>query len=577
MPASAPAPASQAAADSGSSLAAVDERPESGGDTGRDAGRGHRARRAAEAAIFAASADSLEGVREADAAAGRLSSEDLDHANDDGSQGLSMKLSRYLLEPAARPPEHAALCRRCHSLKHHARLPDAAPAMQAGRSSSAEHDDDTRPLERAASICTAIAQDSTPQFDVFDQIRSEARSGRRCVVVHVVDVMDVPFGTADIARRLEELGPAAPRVVTVVNRIDLLFRQQRLAELARPRIATLLHASHSGNRGAIYADQGHARRTEARLVSALKGWGAEALANVVRTIASRGTSGAVYLVGCANAGKSSLIGAFLRRSGRSPSMGVSGDAEEARPVYKSLSTREMIDHGDQPEAVAATAPLVSHLPGTTLADVRLPTRAFGDLFGATSGRRHSDEDAEVVDLPGILTPGMADYIDPSKLADALPRKHLANKPMAIGRGKSLILGGIVRLDYLDGDADHILVSNFTALEAHATSRPEHILATDRGVRAMDVPDMAVALETTLTKTASGQHTRGNQSTRTRDRRGIAPSMATTGINVADIVFKDLGFASVGVWRGSATVRVWTPDGRHVVQRPPLFFDPYAQR
>lgn len=341
-----------------------------------------------------------------------------------------------------------SLCTRCHSLEHHSSVP------------------------------IEIQEQKASQFDIFSKLRHD----QEAMIVNVIDVMDFPLSLLHLRKHIG----SGHRIIHVFNRVDILHRNPLIVQKLRTRLTSMLQDQ-------LETDL----KLDVRLVSALKGWEVEKLANSLKMRRS-GTN--IFFVGSANAGKSSLISTLGRRS-------TSGTLH---------------------------SPTTSHVPGTTLAPIPTEIELFGEILGRGRG--------SVVDLPGVLKPGLSEFIHPGTLRQSLPHKHLQAKPISLRQGESLILGDVIQIEHVSGDEKHILVTPYTHLGIHCTSRPEHILEKPSNTRTKSAPAFATALEYEV-----------------RAVKG--------GANVLDVVLKDIGFVSVALWKGSSKIKVSTPGGLHVGVRP----------
>ncbi|CCG81940.1 Putative uncharacterized protein [Taphrina deformans PYCC 5710] len=347
----------------------------------------------------------------------------------------------------------STLCTRCHSLQHHSAIPNA------------------------------IEEDKASSFDIYSRIRQDPDA----VVVNVIDIMDFPLSLLDLRKHIG----TRPRIIHVFNRMDIIYKQPVSARAAKRRLLLLLES-------AVATGEEH----DVRVISALKGWDVESLANSLRT-RRRGTN--IYFVGSANAGKSSLISTLGRRS-KMPNLQL---------------------------------PVISHVPGTTLASIPTEIELFGDVLGRGRG--------SVVDLPGVLKPGFSSFIKPESLQSMLPHKHIKAVPMSLKKGESVILADLIRIDNISDEENHILITPYMQAKAHTTSRPEHIFAKSSEIRQTEIPPLEIAVEHELEVIKGGR-------------------------NMLDLVFKDLGFVSVALWKGIAKIRVMTPGGLHCGHRQPALID-----
>jgi ribosome biogenesis GTPase A len=273
---------------------------------------------------------------------------------------------------------------------------------------------------------------------------------------------------------------------------------------------------------------------EVHLISSLTGTGVAQLADaVMRWAARRREHGDVYVIGAANVGKSSLINALIapgapgsarakaqRRAREAKKRqvqlvdldpGASRDAEDgdsagAEGAHGSTefelggggadATAEWDEksnggdgdglgdggdgtddgdglgdgsYGSSPEQLtpaqaeaarrAALPRLLtaSHLPGTTLEPVRIRCRNGLSIF----------------DTPGLVLPGqLAQLLTPQEVALTLPRAPVRATQLSLGAGKTLLLGGLARVDVLEtGFSAHVVLAVHVApaIALHPTS------------------------------------------------------------------------------------------------------------
>lgn len=344
-------------------------------------------------------------------------------------------------------------------------------------------------LKHHSCLPNTIVEDKASSFDIYSKIRQDPDA----IVVNVIDIMDYPLSLLDLRKHIG----TRPRIINVFNRADILFKKPLLAQEVRQRLAHMLKDCSSED-----------EKLDVRFLSALKGWEVDKLANSLRT-RRKGTN--IYFVGSANAGKSSLISSLGKRS----------------------------------KSDAIQNPTTSHVPGTTLASIPTEIELFGEVLGGGRG--------SVVDLPGVLKPGFSAFIKADAMQQALPHKHIKAAPVSLRIGESMILGDLIQIDLVGGDSKHILVTPYTHLKPHCTSRPGYILSKPSGIRTEDTPTFETALEREFRVRGKG------------------------GQNVVDLVFKDVGFLSVALFKGSATIRVKSPGGLHVgLREPPIIENSYVK-
>ncbi len=127
-----------------------------------------------------------------------------------------------------------------------------------------------------------------------------------------------------------------------------------------------------------------------------------------------------YVVGAANAGKSSFINHVLRRSGPRAKGGKPGSGKGGKSEAK---PRELT---------------TSHLPGTTLDFVRV---------GVAGGR-------SIYDTPGIVLPNqLTTLLSTDELASAVPKKRAQHVTLRLGEGKAALLSGLAQVHMISGPSD----------------------------------------------------------------------------------------------------------------------------
>lgn len=134
------------------------------------------------------------------------------------------------------------------------------------------------------------------------------------------------------------------------------------------------------------------------LISAAKGIGIKELAVTIDQVRDGRD---VYVVGCTNVGKSTLINRLIK------------------------------DFSDEAEDIITT----SHFPGTTLDLIEIPL----------------DEESVLYDTPGIINHHqMAHYVDKEELKTITPKKEIKPMVFQLNEEQTLFFGGLARLDYISG-------------------------------------------------------------------------------------------------------------------------------
>ncbi|KXT07343.1 hypothetical protein AC578_585 [Pseudocercospora eumusae] len=107
----------------------------------------------------------------------------------------------------------------------------------------------------------------------------------------------------------------------------------------------------------------------------------------------------------------------------------------------------------QKEVQYPDMPIVSSLPGTTAAPIRIP-------FGNGKG--------ELIDLPGVMRSSIETHVKPEHHASLVMKSRIVPEQYTLKPGQSLLLGGIIRITPKTEDLT-VLAYPFTPLHAHATA------------------------------------------------------------------------------------------------------------
>ncbi len=293
--------------------------------------------------------------------------------------------------------------------------------------------------------CGAIIQSedkSKPGYAPKSSLTKETVICQRCFrLKHYNEIQDVPLTDDDFLKILNELGSKKALIVYVVdifdfdgswlpglhrfvgnnpvllvgNKEDLLpksLKRDKLTRWMRRRAKDL---------GLLAED--------VTLVSAQKGSGFETLLDRIEELRNGHD---VYIVGCTNVGKSTLINQIIKRA--------SGEKD-----------------------VVTT----SQFPGTTLDKIEIPL-AGGSVL---------------VDTPGIINHHqMAHFIGTKTLKKITPKKEI--KPLAyqLNEAQTLFFGALARLDFTSGPRSSFIVYMSNELEPHRTklANADHLYETQKG-------------------------------------------------------------------------------------------------
>lgn len=326
-------------------------------------------------------------------------------------------------------------------------------------------------------------------------------------VLAVVDVFD--FGSSFkmlqyLSKQLH--GKKRVRVRIVANKLDLLPKETNLARL-KGWVA----------REAQQAGLNRIRINDVYPVSCHKGQGIIA---VTALFEQTDAPAEFYVVGAANAGKSSLLNRF------------------------SLRKRKGVG---QVAAVKSDGFTVSVLPGTTIQPLVM---------------KYQQGNIKLIDTPGLLVPGsFSERLTLQDLQQVIPQNGGAGRvTLHMDAGRTLFLGGPARIDLVEGRPFQFTVFRSEKLKIHRTQTS----------RAMDV--VAKLAGTVLTPPMSPQRFTDLQPW--VQHRFELQGAGWEGA-CADVVFHGLGWVSI-TGCGKCIVEAYAPEGVDVTLREePLL--PYEAR
>lgn len=261
-------------------------------------------------------------------------------------------------------------------------------------------------------------------------------------IYHVLDAADFPLSVIPNLQQYLSLTPQRPhnrRAKTVKfyrgRRADLSFIITR-SDLLAPRkeqVDDLMPYLREVLRDALGYSNSRVRLGNLHCVSAKRGWWTKQLKE---DIWARGGGG--WLVGKVNVGKSNLFDAIFPK-GRSVALpSLIGRQEDTKAqnrdhrisVFEGKYQENSLLPPAPPETSYPMMPVVSHLPGTTTAPIRLS-------FGGGKG--------ELVDLPGLPRGSFENFVHDDHKPDLLMEHRISPKQLIIKPGQSLLLGGLVRI------------------------------------------------------------------------------------------------------------------------------------
>ncbi|KAJ2726690.1 nitric oxide associated protein 1 [Coemansia sp. Benny D115] len=326
------------------------------------------------------------------------------------------------------------------------------------------------------------------------------------LVVVVCDIFDLPGSM--IPNLGEIIGNSRP-VIVVANKADLLpkdYHAERVTMWFR-QFARDLRL----NVQAIH------------LVSSLKNIGTRELAADITKHRQSGQD--IYMVGRANVGKSELINALLR-----------------------------ISMGGYKHKV-----LASHVPGTTMGLSGIPLRYFVKALVPTEGARPQDRQTYLYDTPGVFSnKSLVSILNNEELKLAMCNKRLTPFTYILNRGQSVMLGGLGRIDLVDGP-DYVYVTIFSNIRPHFT----------RIQRAIELTQKMENGEQTFLRPPVGDAER----LKSFPKQELAVEHTFEGTHrrnaTLDVTFAGIGWIAITGKFPTATIQVFTPNGMGVNVRPPL--------
>ncbi|KAG0055412.1 hypothetical protein BGZ83_008685 [Gryganskiella cystojenkinii] len=378
-------------------------------------------------------------------------------------------------KPTLQPSTPARLiCHRCHSLSHHA-----------------------SPLANSSVLPSALFP--SPPAPVPKHLETLAQS-KTATVVLVVDLIDFPLSLPQpiIDELLKHKNKArllpngkSPYPVTPIILVGNKFDVMPVGTKKHKVIGTLQqylrqHGLDTPVRAIHLVSAKNPVRDEIRL-----------LLKSIGTSWTKSGKGNVVMVGAENVGKSQLMNAFLKESGRwrpnqdqvlrdrhqpeqaerkkklESLLGKSGTGALEPEQDKDETWNELTgvkDHGSDMEAyedlfksrgmdkLSKYKTTVSNVPGTTLERIKVPLSVLSRFLGASYKEVQTKW---LMDTPGIRTMGtmighdgqrikgvgpLTSWLTLDELKVTLPKKMLKPASFMLEEGKSFFLGGLVRID-----------------------------------------------------------------------------------------------------------------------------------
>ncbi|KAL8381055.1 hypothetical protein RB595_005378 [Gaeumannomyces hyphopodioides] len=419
-------------------------------------------------------------------------------------------------EPKEQPNPRSPLCDRCHNLIHHS---DGAPIFH-------------------------------PSLEALRETLDESPY-KYNHVYHVIDAADFPMSLLPNIHSLLEAMPLRSQnrrsrsgrfykdrkteISFVITRSDLLGPKKKLVDGMMSYLRETLRDA-LGRRGR------RLRLGNVHCVSARRGWWTQELQ---KDIWKRG--GGCWFVGKANVGKSRLFHDVFPKGlmGKSQSKHQITVPLGASPQGRDLEDSAMAELLPAPEAALEAEedeveeldeysllpparretnfpemPIVSALPGTTASPIRVP-------FGNGKG--------ELIDLPGLERSRLEQYVKPEHRQSLIMKTHVRPTVEVIRPGKSLLIGGFVRITP-ELPWYNVLSWSFVPLKAHLTSTYK-ALAMQQQTGEIQVENIATESAVEATKLAGTYELRWDV---TKDYTGPLTAKAAGKVPLDRLPFRILG-------------------------------------
>lgn len=375
------------------------------------------------------------------------------------------------------------ICKRCHGLQNSGRVDES---LRPGWT-----DEPTLSQEKFRELLRPISE-------------------KPAVIIALIDLFD--FG-GSVLRELDGIAGENP-VILAANKADLMPSQMgknRIENWVRRELEYMGVQSLANIGGAV------------RLVSCKTGEGVASMMEKAERLADE-VDGDIYVVGAANAGKSTLINYILSRNNKGE-----------KPPTKSKKLRA--GNRNKFKGALTTSPL----PGTTLKFIKI------DLGNGQ----------HIYDTPGLLVPGtITQLLTPDELKIICPKKQVEPITFRVAAGKCVLVGGLAKIEVI-GDSKPFLFTFFVAndIKLHPTdsSRADSFKAKHAGN----------LLTPPLEPGPQRLEEIGELESHTVSIDGAGWKEAA-----ADITLTGLGWIAV-TGAGRANLRISVPKGIGISVRPPL--------
>jgi len=379
--------------------------------------------------------------------------------------------------------EKKVICKRCHGLQNFGEVPE--------------------------SLRPGWTEEPLLSQEAFRNLLLPIKE-KPAVIIALVDLFDF---SGSVLRELDAIAGDNP-VIIAANKVDLLPQNMginRAENWVRRELEYLGIQSLANIGGAV------------RVVSCKSGFGLGGLIDKARYIADDMDCD-IYVVGAANAGKSSLMNYILNKN-------------DEQSQEKKFKGKRRAGNSNAKKELITTSPL----PGTTLKFIKAD---LGD------GRA-------LYDTPGLLVPGtFTQLLTPAELKMVVPKRKVEPITFRVEPGKCVLIGGLARVEVL-ADSKPFLFTFFVsnAIKLHPTKADKADEFLQKHTGDMITPPLDPGPER-LAQIGELEH---------HDIEVDGAGWKEAG---ADITLRGLGWVAV-TGAGTAKVRVSVPKGIGVSVRPPL--------
>ncbi|KRX81864.1 Nitric oxide-associated protein 1, partial [Trichinella sp. T6] len=423
----------------------------------------------------------------------------------------------------------------------------------------------------------------------YEKILSHLRIYQEVLIVLIVDLLDFP---CSLLKSLPDLLGSNKSMIVVANKVDLLSSNLDQFNVEKTEKMLFEHLKDIG-----FCDHFNVMHTA--VISAKTGWGVEKLISFIQR--KWGVKGDIYLVGCTNAGKSTLFNTFLQsdmckvqavdlieRATASLWPGTTLNLLKfpvLNPTARRLAIREA--------RLRRMKRFVSQLKARQT-NARSAKRQYNILHGYMDMSFKGDEENKLFDGLGSAkddnrkkeiwnpdhpdfkngkwcfdTPGtvngdqIINLLTLQELVYTIPRAVLKPRKYCIYPEMSLLVGGLARLDSLNDTPCTILAyaSDYLPMFVLKTGDVGEFYKRNVGTDVLKVPCGS-----------------------SEERLAVFPPLLPKVINFSesnknfhermDVVLSSVGWISVKLFNISAdqklTFCIWTPHGKGIYIRPSLF-------